>query len=133
METKTKVVIGIIGATLLAVVGFVVYKKHAETSDATDTLPDDTAPSGNNIQKVKTALQSPSIIIHKAGSSIFNLNPRSGLLSVARKTKTNDEKVGEFKGYRTINGNVYAYFYDKMNGGIQSFVLKSLTNLANLK
>ncbi len=131
MENKTKIIFAVAGSVLLVVAGVVLYKKFSKKDDSVD---DTEANQGvENEPKKQISVAAPTITVPKAGTNIYSLNPRSAALLTTRKTTSNNEKAGDFKGYRTISGNVYAYFYDKLNGGTQSFVLKSATNLNHLK
>jgi len=137
MEKSTKYILIAVGITALSVTGYLLFFKKDAKSD--EVLDNGGASGADNLSKddnavtVQPKAPQTSIIAPKLGTTIFTTN-NSGdtLLAVARKTTSDNEKLGSLIGFRTIKGVIYAMFYDTKNSGKKSLVNRTFTNLKNI-
>jgi len=152
METKTKKIV-LIGVAVLALagVGIYLYIKNKKPSlsdapaggDSGEKIPAPGPAIINNIpaptenSTIKDIVAKPKVIIPlnaTKNANIYNITyvgKQSRVGRLSRIVKTQNENIGYFVRFVSIDGQDYVVFGDKVNGNKPSLILKSQTNYYN--
>jgi hypothetical protein len=135
MEPKTKKGLIVVGALLaIATIGFFIYKKVSKKGDESKTLEENKetqTPGGSEAESSTSTTTTPNtttpkknvpaVIVSRKGTSLFSTDMKA----TTRKTSSDNENVGAFAGYRTLNGNVMVLFADRYNQNKPTLAFKS--------